>query len=424
MILISVFLALAATAALDIGLSPNPPVVGQQLRITVDPAENTLLSVSSPMGGWRKSIALERSMVNITLPSDIPLLLLTTAASDGLDEPHEAYVVVDASGKFPQRSRFWLSYLNAGFPSPYPLAKTDIEAAKKFAEEAVELAPSDPVVRELLWRIEAQAAKDAEVRTALLQRIDGELKQNPVGRLAIAAAAIHTMLGDTSGAQIIERTHKDILDQARAAQTQRWREIGRATSPQRRIEMIHQWLAEDPFSTFVPSLVQVLAPSYLAAEDYRSTALFGLMSLRLMPEDAMTLNGVAFAMAEGGFQYQRGLILANRATAILETPGALRQPEGMSDQRWRAVMNEARAATLDTRGWLQTKLGRYDDAQKSFDEALNLDEKDEFYLHYGLMLKAKGGGTALAMDKLRRGLRLNGPHRAEIRRALDELQQQ
>ena len=420
MTFIAALILVAATAAMDVSLSPNPPVAGQTLTITTDAA---LLNVSSPMGRWRQSKSVDSGTATLELPAGLPLLLVAKVNADGLDEPHAAYTVVTADGKESPRSSFWLGYLNAGFPSPYPLDGADTDEAARYATEAVRLAPDDPVARELLWRIEAQKATDAAARTALLQRIDAELGQRPNGRLAIAAAAIHAMLGDTAGAQAVERTHKEIIDTARSAEEERWTAVGAATSPARRIELIHDWLAEDPFSSFVPSLVQILAPSYLAAEGYRSTAVFGLMSLRLMPEDAMTLNGVAFAMAEGGFQFERGLVLANRAVSILDTPGALRRPEGMSDQRWRAVLNEARAATLDTRGWLQTKLGRFDAAQKSFDEALNLAEKDEFYLHYGLMLKAKGG-TALARDKLRRGLRLNGPHRAEIRRVLDELEQQ
>jgi tetratricopeptide (TPR) repeat protein len=193
------------------------------------------------------------------------------------------------------------------------------------------------------------------------------------------------------------------------------------SDPRRRAGKLHDWLFEDPLCDFGPQCLQILAATYSAFKDYRSTALYGLVSIRATPEDAMTLNGVAFAMAEGNFQLERGLLLANRAVSILRNPIRLNKPPRLSESRWQRELKHALAASLDTKGCLLTRLKRWDEARAAFEEALKLEKSDEIYYHFGLMLKEKGDLNE-AVRMLREGLKFTGPKRTEIQMALEELE--
>jgi tetratricopeptide (TPR) repeat protein len=291
-----------------------------------------------------------------------------------------------------------------------------------YARAAVKNEPEYLVARDLLWRIEALQAQRLGTADEFLKRLDQELATDPQDRLAMSAAAIHQMLGDTAGASALETIYKEQIQRTRSGEAARWTDITGTRSIESKIQKLHTWLAEDPITSYASMAFQLLAPSYLMTGNYRSTALYGLLSLRVTPSDAMTLNGVALAMAEGQFQLERGLRLADQAYSVLSSSGKLRKPEGMSDTQWKVILEDAQASTLDTKAWLLTRLKRWDEAEKAYNDALRIVEKDEFYLHYGIMLLEQGNKER-ALEKLKRGLRISGPKRHEIRELITTLEQ-
>jgi tetratricopeptide (TPR) repeat protein len=413
--LATLFFLVAAATPLDLAIQPEQPVAGQQVTFTFEQGGG-YIHLASPFGVWNLDRRIEGTSISVDLPVDLPVLLAGTHEGAEVEFSHNAWPVQAPDGKPAGRALFWMAYLQAGFPSPFPVER-DEAAALKAIKEAVELSPDDPVVLELLWRLEGQAAED---KAAFMRGVLAELPATPSGRLALAAARVYHQLGmPAESATIAARFKEQVLAQQQA-EAGRWASIIGTRAARSRAEAIQQWLEEDPFSDYVPSLLQILAATFSEAGDYRATAVFGLLSLRLMPDDAMTLNGVAFAMAEGGFELDRGLTLAAQAITILQNPDRLNKPPQLSESRWREELNHALAASLDTKGWLLTKLRRWDEALQAFGAAIELERQDIYYLHMGLMLIERGDRDGAA-NALRKGAALGGPNRLKIESEISKL---
>ncbi len=411
-LLVLLFVAVPA----DLTLQPDPPIAGQQVRILAEP-DGAKVHLASPLGGWSLESELSGGGCSIDIPAGLPLLLAGVSPGEEAEFSHQAWMVGGADGKPVPRAYFWFAYLNAGLPAPFTLAGRDEAAALEAIEAEAGFAPDDPVVKELLWLLRGRAAED---KVEYLRLLDAEITQAPSGRLVLAAARIHHQLGDATGSAAMAQRYKDRVLEVQRAESQRWAQIVGIRDPRERIGALHRWLEEDPFSDFASSILQILAASYSEIEDYRSTAVFGLLSLRVTPDDAMTLNGVAFAMAEGGFELERGLLLASQAITVLQNPERLSKPPQLSDRRWREELEHALAACLDTKGWLLTKLGRWEEAHSAFNAALEIERQDIYYLHLGLMLIERGDSEG-AVSVLRKGARLGGPNRLRIESELDRL---
>ena len=415
--LTALLMALALSAPADIVVEPNPPVAGAEVTISIPEAEGLVLLVSDPLGGWHEEHVIDGDDLSFTLPANVPLLLVGVCDGDGFPQTCRAYPVVDAAGKPLPRSQFWQAYLHSGYVSMCGMEGADRAQALRFAEAAVEADPADSVARELLWRIQAENEGD---HAGLLSRIDEEIAGGNNGRLVLAAARVRHVLGDDAGSASIATRYSSAIGAVQAAESARWADIVSTSDPKERSAKINAWMAEDPLSDFMPQCLQILAATHSAIGDYRSTAMAGMISLQVMPDDAMTLNGVAMAMAEGGFQLERADVLARRAVEILRQPGDLRKPPQLSERRWREELQHALAAALDTRGWVLTKLERWEDARSVFEEAIAIERNDEFYLHYGLMLEASGDVNA-AREMLRKGARLGGAFRLRLESELARL---
>jgi len=413
---------LAAAQAVELALQPDPPVAGHVLAIEITQGQAVSeLHLSGPLASWQRRLeSTAGEAVELVLPDDLPVLLIGAPEGSGneLEFPHTLRLVHGEDGQPLPGALFWQGYLLGGFPAPLAVEGADDAAALRATEAELERDPEMLVARELLWRLRARSAADQE---EFLNAIDAELAHSTSGRLALAAIRMHRTLGDAEGAQALARRYSGFVEPILQLEGGRWAAIIGTTSPLERIELVHRWLDVDPFSDYVPQCLQILAATYSEVGDHRSTALFGLMSLRVSPDDAMTLNGVALAMAEGEFELERGLVLAGRASDLLQDAGRFSRPPELSESRWRREMVHARAACLDTRGWLLTKLRRWEEARDAFEAAIRLERSDEFYLHLGLMLIARGSPEE-ARTALRQGRRLGGSHRREIEEALSGLE--
>ena len=415
--LTALLMALVLSAPADIVLETNPPMAGAEVRVSITGAEGLAVLVSDPLGCWHEEHVVEGGGITFKLPANVPLLLVGVCEGDGFPQDCRAFPVVDAGGNPLPRSLFWQAYLQAGYVSMCGMEVADSSKAVGLAEAAVEANPFDYVALELLWRIQAESGADV---AELLSRMDDKVAGGDNGRLVLAAARVRHALGDEAGSASLASRHSSAIGVVHAAESARWAEIVSTRAPKERLAKIHAWMSEDPLSDYMPQCLQILAATHSALGDHRSTAMAGLLSLQVMPDDAMTLNGVALAMAEGGFQLERALALAGRAVEVLRQPGDLRKPPQLSERRWREELQHALAAALDTKGWVLTKLERWEEARVAFEEAIALERNDEFYLHYGLMLEASGD-VAAAKDMLRKGARLGGAFRLRIENELARL---
>ena len=114
------------------------------------------------------------------------------------------------------------------------------------------------------------------------------------------------------------------------------------------------------------------------AKRYDEALKFYKNSLRLAPGDslalrydnAMVLNNYAYFLSLEGRDLERALAMAGRAI----------------------VLEENNPTYLDTYAWVLYRLGRYDEAKKTMQQALSLDrsQSPDLQLHYGDILAALG----------------------------------
>ncbi len=93
-------------------------------------------------------------------------------------------------------------------------------------------------------------------------------------------------------------------------------------------------------------------------------------SLELRYDNAMVLNNYAYFLSLEGRDLERALAMAQRAI----------------------VLEENNSTFLDTYAWVLYRLGRYDEAKKTMQQALSLDrsKSPDLQLHYGDILAALG----------------------------------
>ena len=93
-------------------------------------------------------------------------------------------------------------------------------------------------------------------------------------------------------------------------------------------------------------------------------------SLALRYDNAMVLNNYAYFLSLEGRDLERALAMAGRAI----------------------VLEENNPTYLDTYAWVLYRLGRYDEAKKTMQQALSLDrsQSPDLQLHYGDILAALG----------------------------------
>jgi len=419
MLLALLLLGLAAAVPLNIALEPDPPVAGGTVKIILQAKDaGQVVHLSDPFGSWQAKQEVSGGDLVFDLPDGIPALLVGVGEGEEFEYACQVWPVAAADGRLMPRALFWKAYLLAGLPAPWAPAQRDEAVAAEAAQAAVNSDPADHVARELLWLLQARVTED---RDGFLRRIEAEAAGSASGRLLLAAARVRQKLGDQAGAADFAVRHKKLISEAQQAEIGRWSDVVSTSDARTRAKKILAWLNEDPLSDFSPRCLQILAATYAELGDHRATALYGLLSLRIMPNDAMTLNGVAFAMAEGGFELDRALLLSDRAVGILRKPEMLTRPTQLSERRWREELRHALAASLDTKGWVLTRLGRWQDARSAFEEAIGLERNDEYYLHFGLML-ARSGKTEEAKRTLRKGARLGGRFRMQIESELARLE--
>lgn len=399
-------------------MNPNPPVAGGTLEITLDDGQAQSVHISGPLGSWRKNLKLVEGKATVKLPEEIPVILIGLPDSDRVSFPHSLRIVNGKNSKPASHAYFWKGYILGGFPAPCPTVSKSINDALEAAQAAIKQNPEYLPAKELLWRVEAESAQNKD---DFLKRIADELSSHPSGRLALAAIRLHKRLEDPDGALAIAKRYKSDMEPVVSLEANKWAEIISTNDPKIRLGKIHSWLALDPFTDYLPNCLQILAATYSALGDYRSTALFGLLSLKVMPDDAMTLNGVAYAMAEGEFELDHGLTLVGKAMDILAKPELLKKPPQLNDIQWQRELIHARAACLDTKGWLLSKMGRWAEAREALNDAIRLERSDEFYLHLGLTYMKEGKNNE-ARKALRAGQKLGGPHRRRIESVLIELE--
>lgn len=414
-------LALINPAVDDIVTSPSPAVAGQELVITVpESSSGKILSLASPFGSWQQDIKLQgKTEIKVIIPKSLPLVQVSLAQPNDFESLYKIVPLVNRNGENQPGSKFWQAYLLAGFPSPFPV-EINQEKALILAAQAYSDDPDNLINLELLWRLQAKEANDNDKRDLFLDEVDKKMTASPSGRLALAASTVHLLLGDPQGASVINGAQSNLIAPVQQIFQDKWRDIVTTPSLARRTARFQSWLEEDPFNPLGSQVVQILAATFSARKDYLNTARFGILSLRVIPEDAMTLNGVALAMAEGEFQLERGLMLSERAVSILNSPDGLRKPAHLDQQQWNRELINARAAAIETKAWLLSKLKRYSLAKQNFDLSASMHPTDELYLHYGKMLIDQKN-TVEARRILNKGLQLNGPRSQEIKMVLRNL---
>jgi len=96
-------------------------------------------------------------------------------------------------------------------------------------------------------------------------------------------------------------------------------------------------------------------------------------SLKLTPEDPLTLNNYAYFLALSDTNMEKALVMSHKCNSIVKN----------------------NATYLDTEAYILYKLGMYSEAKQLMDLAFSQDSEDfsdEFYLHYADILKALGNG--------------------------------
>jgi tetratricopeptide (TPR) repeat protein len=140
----------------------------------------------------------------------------------------------------------------------------------------------------------------------------------------------------------------------------------------------------------------------LAGREYRDGIVVGEHLLERDPENATYQNNLAMALADAGENLDRGLELAIRANAA--------SPDNPGFQ--------------DTLGWVQVRMKRYDEAEKTFDRSLALAEQIGMtdvteILYHRAVMHASRNDRGKAIDDLNRTL--SGDPNPQIRRSAEAL---
>ncbi len=139
---------------------------------------------------------------------------------------------------------------------------------------------------------------------------------------------------------------------------------------------------QHPGAQDLPRLTDTLAEAYWVSGDpVNGAAQFkkeigAYPALKSYPDDYGPYNGLAYAEAEANVNLPEALSMAQ--TALKLAQGAARSDEEI-------------AAVQDTLGWVQYRMGDYQNARQNLQEAVNVDPREpEMRYHLGMVYAAQG----------------------------------
>jgi len=277
--------------------------------------------------------------------------------------------------------------------------KRDPDAGMKLLAETVERSPDDWRTQTMYWNalMRSKAPDAAQMISSSLERlrrVHAEDQEATATLLSIYDRIGAKTTGDSLRAIELAKHPEGVL-----AQLTKQNNAMMERDPAKRLPVLEELLKAPSYPEAQRKFLenQFIATAIRAGAYERAfSAMEGAKELDASAP--MTLNDVAWKMAEANESLDTAANLARRAIDILRGSGKLVKPGYMSGRDWEKSRAFNLGMVLDTYGYILTKQGKHEEAVEAFEEAVaNLEAKEaEINERYvGALVEAKRYDAAM-----------------------------
>jgi len=159
------------------------------------------------------------------------------------------------------------------------------------------------------------------------------------------------------------------------AMMERRREVFAEKDPKKSLELLDKFLADFPQKGRILESMQTAKAQFLvnAGELDKAAAL-----LESMPKkDANYYNSLAWGLIEKGEELERAVAWARTGVELLRNPDPSTKPPYLSEANWKKGLEAQLGMVLDTYAYGLDKMGKLDEAEKTYEEAYALTKGRE-----------------------------------------------
>ena len=159
------------------------------------------------------------------------------------------------------------------------------------------------------------------------------------------------------------------------AMMERRREVFAEKDPRKNLELLDEFLADFPQKgQILDSLLAMKAQLLIRSGEFDKAA----AHLESMPKkDANFYNSLAWDLIEKGEELERAVAWAKTGVELLRNPDPSTKPPYLSETRWRKGLESQLGMILDTYAFGLDKMGKLDEAEKTYEEAYALTKGRE-----------------------------------------------
>ena len=401
-------------------IAPQKPMVGETITLTYDAAhrgaflknpdrmiaeimvvgEDEDARVLEPL--MKRSGTLWTGTFALTQPK-AQMLLYRFRSGDQIDDNGENTWRALVHGKNGQPVRG--AHIASATAQQYPnlrgfKSQKNTEAASADLDAELALYPDNWRAQLTRWQFMGRSATSDEAKAKISKELDGLVATHKDDEKALAEMlAWYERIGQKEKAEVIRAPIVKEHPKGKVAEAAMQNLIYQERDPAKRVGLIERFLKEFPQqgSTLENLQLQLFAYLTRANEFGKADSLVASMER----PSGQLYNSLAWPFIEKGENLEQAVAWAKKGVDLLSLDDVAAKPPSMTTADWKQNTKYARGMVLDTYGFGLMKLGKLSEAERAFDEALELTEYQDPEINEratGCLLKAERYQKAIAVS--------------------------
>ncbi len=372
-------------------LSPDHPTIGAAITVTFSPASSTPLKGISALDCQTlvarqglDPLVIETSMKrdgdrwtgSFTLADEKAQFLLFRFVSGDQTDDNNGNVwtslVYGAEGK-PVDGALYQQASLARYGRMFGFKSTvDKAAATEDLNKELELHPDDAAAAGMLWSLALEEDQSDAAKDVLRKKIGDYYEAHRDNERALMnVVTAFDNLGDSSKAAAIRQEGLSKFPKGEMAISVKAAPVWKEKNLARRAELLRALLDEFPGmdARMRENYTRNLVSIEVGAKEYDKAAEI----LRGMNHASGSMyNSLAWPLIEKGERLEQAVEWAKKGVELSRNPAPSEKPSYLTKQEWKESSQSDLGGVLDTYGYGLFKLGRYDEAEKSYAESYEL----------------------------------------------------
>ena len=257
-----------------------------------------------------------------------------------------------------------------GFPVPESRGKSDKEIELETKLYPVQQDDKNPLTK--LYKAYAENSEKKEAAEQAVNEILKYYRENEKKEeVFIGVTSLLRKIKEAEKADDITAEYLKQFPHGKYALQERINNIYRETNKAKRIELVQKFFKDNPgLSKDIKEQMEYVYVQALIALNKFDEAYIYISKMEV--QNGAMYNALAWTMLEKGESLEKAIIWAKKGIDLLRNPNVLTRPANVTIKDWKKSLIVTLADILDTYAYGLDKLGRYDEAEKAFEEVFSI----------------------------------------------------